>query len=85
MLTGTEMETSSTSLHRTPSTSRKHTFLDGNKRTGVATALTFLELNGKYQRPDEEEFHEAMIAVADKRMTKTELGAYLRRLGMPPA
>jgi death-on-curing protein len=57
-------------------------FVDGNKRTGVATALTFLELNGKYRRPDEEEFYQAMIAVAEKRMTKADLAAYLRRLGM---
>jgi death-on-curing protein len=59
-------------------------FADGNKRTGVAAALTFLELNGKYRRPDEEEFYQAMISVAEERMTKAELAAYLRRLGTRP-
>jgi death-on-curing protein len=56
-------------------------FVDGNKRAAVAAALTFLELNGKYRRPDEVEFYEAMIAVAEKRMSKADLAAYLRRLG----
>lgn len=56
-------------------------FLDGNKRTAVAAALTFLQLNGKYRRPDEEDIYLAMIAVAEKKMSKTDLAAYLRRLG----
>lgn len=56
-------------------------FLDGNKRTAAAAGLTFLELNGKYRRPDEQEFYLAMIAVAEKRMSKIELAAYLRHLG----
>ena len=56
-------------------------FLDGNKRTAVAAALTFLELNGKYRRPDEEGLYRAMIGVAEKRMNKTDLAAHLRRLG----
>jgi death-on-curing protein len=59
-------------------------FVDGNKRAGVATALTFLEVNGRYRRPDEEEFYQAMIAVAEKRMDKADLAGYLRRLGTAP-
>lgn len=59
-------------------------FVDGNKRTGVAAALTFLELNGRYRRPDEDEFYQAMIAIAEKRMKKVDLAAYLRRLGTAP-
>ena len=59
-------------------------FVDGNKRTGVAAALTFLELNGKYRRLDEEEFYQAMIAVSEKRMNKADLAAYLRQLGTAP-
>ena len=61
--------------------SEAQAFIDGNKRTAAAAALTFLEVNGRYQRPDEEEFYRAMIAIAEKRMTKVELAAYLRRLG----
>jgi death on curing protein len=30
-------------------------FLDGNKRTAVASALTFLEANGVYRTPDQDE------------------------------
>ena len=62
--------------------SEAQAFLDGNKRTAVATALTFLELNGKYGRPDEQAFYRAMIAVAERTMSKADLAAYLRRLGI---
>ena len=59
-------------------------FVDGNKRVGVAAALTFLELNGRYRKPDEEEFYRAMIDVAEKRMSKADLAGCLRRLGTTP-
>jgi death on curing protein len=55
-------------------------FLDGNKRTGVVAALAFLARNGVYAAPAQWEFYLAMIAVAEKRMTKTDLAAILRRL-----
>jgi death-on-curing protein len=59
-------------------------FVDGDKRVGVAAAQAFLEINGRYRRPDEVEFHQAMIAVAEKRMSKADLAAYLRRPGSSP-
>jgi len=53
-------------------------FLDGNKRTGVAAALTFLDENGVIVPESTEQFYEAMIAVAEGRMNKTQLAALLR-------
>ena len=54
-------------------------FLDGNKRTGVASALVFLARNGVYAAPPQWESYLAMIAVAEKRMTKSALALILRR------
>ena len=58
-------------------------FLDGNKRTGVAAALVFLACNGVYVAPPKWEFYLAMIAVAEKRMTKADLANLLRRQVAP--
>ena len=54
-------------------------FLDGNKRTGVASALVFLARNGVYVAPPKWDLYLAMIAVAEKRMTKSALALILRR------
>ncbi len=53
---------------------------DGNKRTAVAAALMFLEVNGISTDFDSLPLHAAMIAVAEKQMDKPELAALLRRL-----
>jgi death-on-curing protein len=39
-------------------------FLDGNKRTGMAAALTFLRLNGRNIPRDTDELYAAMLAIA---------------------
>jgi len=49
-------------------------FLDGNKRTAVACALTFL----KGSRYDETMLYDAMIAIAQREMDKAALAAVLR-------
>jgi death on curing protein len=54
-------------------------FLDGNKRTAIASALIFLDLNGAYAKPDQAELYDAMIAFAQRRMDKAGLAAVLRR------
>ena len=54
-------------------------FIDGNKRTGVASALVFLALNGEYEQPHQLELYLAMIAVAEKRQSKTDLAEIFRR------
>lgn len=49
-------------------------FVDGNKRTALAAALTFLGMNGyEIETEDNWELYDAMIAIAEKRMTKEEL------------
>jgi death-on-curing protein len=55
-------------------------FLDGNKRTAIGAALTFLRLNGVTIPANEDVLYDAMIAVAEKRMDKTGLAALFRRL-----
>ena len=60
-------------------------FLDGNKRTGVLAAVVFLELNGYIVDEPPLRFHDAMIAVADRRLDKGGLAAMLRNLSRPAA
>jgi death-on-curing protein len=53
-------------------------FLDGNKRTAVIAALTFLELNGVKKTPSNIEIYDAMIAMAEKRLDKAGLAEMFR-------
>jgi death-on-curing protein len=54
-------------------------FLDGNKRTAIATALIFLALNRLYARPNQEELYDAMIAIARRELDKMGLATVLRK------
>ncbi len=58
-------------------------FLDGNKRTAVASALVFLARNGAYVQPPKWELYLAMIQVAEKKMRKQDLARLLRDLVAP--
>jgi death on curing protein len=53
-------------------------FIDGNKRTAVAAAMVFLAMNGVYAQPPKWSLYSAMIDIATKKMTKTELAAFFR-------
>jgi death-on-curing protein len=55
-------------------------FLDGNKRTAITSALTFLDANGVYRTPDQDELYQAMIDIANHRLDKPGLAAIFRRL-----
>lgn len=58
-----------------------HPFVDGNKRTGLAAALTFLKLNGvEAGRPDDERFYDATLAVIAGRMNKSDLAVLFAEL-----
>jgi death-on-curing protein len=60
-------------------------FLDGNKRTGLLAAETFLVANG-YQAPgDNLRLHEAMIAISARRLDKPGLARLFRTLFTPSA
>lgn len=58
-------------------------FLDGNKRTAVVSALVFLARNGVYAQPSKWELYVAMIQIAEKKLTKLELGEIFRRTARP--
>ncbi len=55
-------------------------YLDGNKRTAVAAALAFLQINGVSTDRDAFPLYEALVAVAERRMTKAELAERFRQL-----
>lgn len=55
-------------------------FVDGNKRTALVAALVFLKVNGHEVPPAEERLYEAMMAIAQKTMTKEDLADVLREL-----
>ncbi len=53
-------------------------FLDGNKRTAIACAGTFLRANGCADRAQDLVLYDAMIAIAERRMDRAGLAAVLR-------
>ena len=59
-------------------------FVDGNKRTALVTALTFLELNGFSVDALSDRLYLAMLAVGDGRLDKAGLALLLRELAPRP-
>jgi death on curing protein len=55
-------------------------FLDGNKRTGLLSALVFLELNGIIISDPNSSLYDAMIGIAEKRLDKESLAELLENL-----
>lgn len=60
--------------------SQNHPFMDGNKRTGLAAALVFLELNGVSVPDPKGRLYEAMMAMAAGKLSKGKLATILGRL-----
>ena len=60
--------------------SENQPFLDGNKRTGLACALTFLDLNGVEVDDPEGLLYGAMIEVGTQKRDKKGLAALLESL-----
>jgi death-on-curing protein len=54
-------------------------FVDGNKRTGVAAAISFLRKNGVCYPKDDGSLYKAMIEIAQKRLDKNGLAAVLKQ------
>lgn len=54
-------------------------FLDGNKRTGTASALVFLMRNRIDAPVDDGSVYDALIAIAEKRLDKAGLAELLRK------
>lgn len=57
---------------------RGHPFIDGNKRVGLAAALSFLDLNGLPANPDNLTMYEACMSAAEGRMDTEEFSRLLR-------
>lgn len=62
-----------------------HPFVDGNKRTGLLAALTFLEFNGVPVSADWRILFELTMSVARGEVGKTELADALMQLSDDPA
>ena len=60
--------------------SRNHAFIDGNKRTALACALVFLEINGISIQDSEEPLQRSMIDVASGALDKLGLAEVFRGL-----
>ena len=60
---------------------RNHPFIDGNKRAAVATALTFLDMNGVEIDADEDAFYDLVIGVAAGRVSKAAVAVFLQQHG----
>ena len=56
---------------------RSHPFIDGNKRTAVGAALTFLEMNGVEVDADEDAFYDLVIRVAEGGVSKASVTVFL--------
>ena len=59
---------------------QNHPFVDGNKRTGLATALVFLAINGVELDDPKEELYKLMMEVSSKGKAKTAIAATFKRL-----
>lgn len=59
---------------------RNHPFVDGNKRTALASALVFLELNGISILDPAGKLYHAMISIASGKLDKSELAKIFRKL-----
>jgi death-on-curing protein len=61
--------------------SQNHPFIDGNKRTALASALVFLELNGINIVDPEGALYDAMLAFVSRKLSKSDFAEILRKLG----
>ncbi len=53
-------------------------FTDGNKRAAVASAVTFLALNGHRLEGLQDELYDVTIGLAEHRLTKQDIAAFFR-------
>lgn len=56
---------------------KAHAFVDGNKRTGFVTAVTFLRLNGWQFRPEPVEGVQMMEGLADGEISEAQFASWL--------
>ena len=58
---------------------KNHSFVDGNKRTGIFCAVTFLERNEHNVNFTQDELYDLAIGVATSQISKEELAKILKR------
>ena len=56
-----------------------HAFLDGNKRTGTASMLVFLELNGYKLKISQKALIKIALGVESKKINTEKLAAWLKK------
>ncbi len=59
---------------------QNHPFIDGNKRTALATGLVFLDLNGIEVEEADEQLYNMMIDVSSGKLRKEEISELLKIL-----
>jgi len=59
---------------------QNHPFIDGNKRTALACALVFLDLNGVELQDPRGELYSLMIGIASGKKDKTDAAELFRKL-----
>lgn len=62
---------------------QNHPFADGNKRTALASALTFLWFNDVEVEADEDELTDLVLSVAAGRTNKAEIAVFLQSRAQP--
>ncbi len=60
--------------------SQNHPFIDGNKRTALASALVFLEINGTSITDPKGRIYDVMMSLAAGKLNKSEFAEILREL-----
>lgn len=59
---------------------QNHPLVDGNKRTGLVTALVFLDLNGIQIDTPQGSLYDLTLSVATGQSGKAEIAAFFRKL-----
>lgn len=58
---------------------KNHPFVDGNKRTGIAAAIVFLEMNGVEVRATNDALLRTVLAVAEGTLGKSGIAEFFRK------
>src|SRR5581483_305430 len=56
-----------------------HPFIDGNKRTALFSAITFLELNGYVLAADHQQVIDVVLSIASGTLGKAEAGVFFKK------
>jgi death-on-curing protein len=62
---------------------KNHGYVDGNKRVALATAATFLLLNGVRLTASEVEAYDAVIGVVESPLSEADVASWIRRSSAP--